>query len=212
METRRVSEKLSEVLEDKTETRQFAERDSDIKLWHILAVALLEFGISVALLFWGGRLNQGVPILIMALSVLVAAALVYMIVRRFRDEKLAFEFQNAVFSSAMRKNNVFCNIFTRDGNIFYLDAVYSRIFKDSPVPSSNFQGVMENLRIPVEEREAIQRSLFAGGDYRVKLRIDLEDGNEEILLMIDPLPKPANYFMMSAYRLGEFELDSKKKS
>jgi hypothetical protein len=118
--------------------------------------------------------------------------------QRSRDMVLAAEFQNALFSAAIRLKSHFCLIVKQNGTVFYYDRGFQRVF-----PETANRGVLllEKILSPhyltPQEARKLDYALEHNHSETVMARIHHPGGeSREMVITVDPIPRPSGFFIL----------------
>lgn len=138
--------------------------------------------------------------LISILFILGGASGWYMatLLQRNRDQLLATEFQNALFSSALGMNHKFCFIIKRDGSIIYQDRSFQDMFPDFIRQSARTLDLLLNFgKVSAGDQNRIF-SAIEQGIYE-KIIFDIRGGEgkfEKIIMTMEPILRPSGFVLM----------------
>lgn len=144
--------------------------------------------------------NIKIFLIFMKLIVLVFCAFGCYAVYQLRYLIIAAEFQNLLFSSAMKMNAKFAFIVNSNQQIVYRDENYSKIFAgmhQKGLREMNafyaHEGISEN------DRERISKSIENGMAEKVPFDVEMDGEPTKLTLDIVPLLRPKGYFVIRAY-------------
>lgn len=120
------------------------------------------------------------------------------LLQRSRDQLLATEFQNALFSSALGMNHKFCFIIRRDGNIIYQDRSFQDMFQGFSRQASRSLGVlMDYGKVSGTDKDKIFRAIEQGDYEKVVFDICSADGkSQKIVMSMEPILRPSGFVLM----------------
>lgn len=130
--------------------------------------------------------------------------------QRARDQVLSSEFQNALFSSAIRLNTLFCLILHRDGTVAYCNEGFTKLF-----PRFNKGGTrhvdlfFEQAGLLPQQIDQLYSAL--AHDEPVQLVADLRDGDglrHRVMVSMDPLRRPHEFAILRARSYVEDRRDA----
>ena len=78
----------------------------------------------------------------------------YLYINKMNDMNNAVEFQNAIFSSALRDKYDFCLVFDNRGNLVYVDEGFAKEFvNDSNIYSLSVEEILKIMRFNMVQRK-----------------------------------------------------------
>ncbi len=188
-----------------SETLQSAARGDDFVVrrrpffWSLFIIFVVMF-IALYLAGLGMRDGQG-HILFAALLIVMLGllgAFTYVFTQRQRDLVLMTEFQNALFSSAVRINYLFCLILKSDGSVVYLDPGFQKLFPHinrhemDDVYKLGTHGILTR-----DQQIAFDKALSDGKNATQIVDINLPDNlGSKMVVTLEPLPRPRGYFIL----------------
>lgn len=120
--------------------------------------------------------------------------------QRTRDQLLTAEFQNALFSSVLRLNTLFCVIMRKDGSIVYsndgFNALYPRFMNAA---NRHLDVFFDMAGISKEDADVFYGGLARG--QALQHFATLKDGEglrHKVVLTMDPLRRPKEFVVMRA--------------
>jgi PAS domain-containing protein len=138
--------------------------------------------------------------LISILFILGGSAAWYMaaLTQRNRDQLLATEFQNALFSSALGVNHKFCFIIKRDGSIIYEDSSFQEMFPEFAKQSKRSLDVlMDYGKVSREDKDKIFAAIERGTFDKAIFNIRGGDGQlQRIVMTMEPILRPSGFVLM----------------
>lgn len=129
-------------------------------------------------------------------TILAVSCLISVYFRRKSDDLvLSTEFQNLIYSSAASLGSQFCIITKRDGVTVHASHGLSELFDGFPYPISQaLEGFFIEGRIPKFDQDKIIDALLMNERKSVLLKISTSMGINDMVISIDPLPRPHGYY------------------
>lgn len=123
---------------------------------------------------------------------------VYVVVRRLSTIALANEFQNLMFSSAMKVHTLFSLIANKDHTVVYSDNRSVDIFTADKIATLDELFVQEGLK--PEAREELMKAITEGHSTEVAFTYkDSKGKTRDAIIVLDPLERPLGYFIIRGY-------------
>lgn len=189
-------------LADKTEdfiNPDFVPRSYNRPLKEIGFVATVSVFLIVALSLFPEWVGGDTTARIMLMLMVIATG-VYMIIRRqqHNDLIMATEFENLLFSAAASLGTNFCFFMKNDGTIVYANDGTRRMFPRFNYEQSRaLDNMLSEGRVDIVDRDRLYSALAHGKKEVLVFGItDSSDKRRDFILMIDPLRRPAGYFVV----------------
>lgn len=175
----------------------------DFRVRHRLPTALQLFIVAASafLTLLAAHLYSGSDlafVLIAAAVTLLANGLMILSMQRARDQVMATEFQNTLFSSVMRTGTLFCLIARKDGGVVYTDDGLRRLLPPmGGETESHLDGIFRLAGLGVDDTGALYAAIGGGQSAaRVVTLKDREGLSHKMMLMVDPIRRPRDFVVL----------------
>ena len=212
---------MSERFVDRTDKKQLIKSCPDFKLRRhgvppvqvvymfmavLLAVVILVGHLVIKLLFLPD--NETTPsdeilTILFAIGFCIVAVAVFAVslIYRIRDTILETEFQNLIFASAGRLGTDFCLITNKDKITIYCDYNFSQLFSAFDQHEEAFNCLLSDKGLKKAEKDKIMKALKDNKPTKISMNFtsSTTDPNKKYSVVIDPISRPAGYFIVRGY-------------
>lgn len=134
----------------------------------------------------------------LVLVMVFLAGYIYLVVNKIRSFVQAAEFQNLMFSSAMKVHTLFCFIANNDKKIVYADNHCVDIFKEENIDT--LDDLLKHEGISEEDSHKLLRAISNSESEEVPLVFTDSDGEKrDAMVFLDPIERPTGYFIVRGY-------------
>jgi len=190
----------------KIQTTDFIKRNRHDEMWIIVLIYMVGvFLILTASLnheYFGGYVGLFF-IILGVLGGLVLYALYS--IQRSHDLITDIEFQNALFSSAVKKNYDFTIFLGKDGSICYADPGFKRLFPDVSLSNDHaLEDFMASCRFDLHTKERMLDAILSNQHEYFLINLPQADGVEiPFHISLDTLSRPVGYFIVKGRKFIE---------
>lgn len=188
------------------QTTDFIKRNRHDEMWIIVLIYMVGvFLILTASLnheYFGGYVGLFF-IILGVLGGLVLYALYS--IQRSHDLITDIEFQNALFSSAVKKNSDFTIFLSRDGSICYADSGFKQFFPNVPLSNDHaLDNFMSSCRFDLATKERMLDAILSSRHEYFLINLAKDDGTEvPFHITLDTLARPVGYFIIKGRKFIE---------
>ncbi len=132
--------------------------------------------------------------LLMVMIILVFSGYLHIIISRLRQEVNAVEFQNMIFSSAMKANAKFTFIIDEEGTIIYSDGKSADMFSLGE-EGAKLDDLLEHEGVKKADKISVKKAFEKGRYEEVPITIKNGKGQKNrVTMIIDKIERPKGYF------------------
>lgn len=140
-------------------------------------------------------------VLLAAIGILISIITVFcaFLIKRIRNIIMHTEYQNMIFSSAMRAKSDFCVIMNENRKTLFFDDKFARIFNVTDKDTDKLELILAHGGIKKEDKEKIKDAVEHAKNVVVPATIEGKEENIEIL----PLARPLGCTVIRALKKSE---------
>lgn len=134
----------------------------------------------------------------LAVALFVAMLGIYVVIEAQRSVDLATntEFMNLMFSQGLGTGASFCLFVRRDGTIVYANDGWKQLFGNLNSEAQALESVFQNGGVSAADRERMMGAIYSNVTERVIFPIKQAGEVKELILTVEPLPRPSGYVMI----------------
>lgn len=137
-------------------------------------------------------------VLFIFLVMLALELYVYIVVKKLHTIALANEFQNMMFSSAMKVHTLFSLIANKERTVVYSDNRSVDIFTADKI--ATLDELLNQDGLKKDNKETLLKAIENGESTEVPFVYkDSKGKNRDAMIVLDPLERPAGYFIIRGY-------------
>lgn len=134
------------------------------------------------------------------ISLIVSGLAVYTVLRKqqHNDQMMATEFENLLFSAAAGLGSAFCIFIKADGTVVYANDGARRMFPRVGYEEARaLDSLLINAKVEKADQDKLHSAMSRGQKESLVIAItDAEKNRHDFILTIDPLRRPAGYFVL----------------